>query len=72
MPTRLLSNACPFLYGGYLRISQGGSTIVSAIWDSSAGKLALLTWLLPYIVPAHGLEGIARYVVAYGCAGYRA
>ena len=72
MPTRLPSNAYSFLYGGYLRISQEGSTTVSAIRDSSVGKLALLTRLLPYIVPAHSLEGIVRYVVAYGCAGYRA
>ena len=48
----------------FLTDLAGTSTTMSAIQDSSAGKLTLLSWLLPYIVLARGLEGITRYVVA--------
>ena len=55
----------------FLADLAGASTTMSAIRDSSAGKLALLFWLLPHIVLARGLEGITRYVVARSCTGYR-
>ena len=48
----------------FLADLAGVSTTMSAIRDSSTGKLTLLSWLLPYIVLARGLEGITRYVVA--------
>ena len=48
----------------FLADLAGDNSTMAAIRDSSAGKLALLSWLLPYIVLARGLEGITRYVVA--------